>query len=513
MRGKGFKLQVKGWLGAIVLGLVCCAQVQAQGVDFLNWRSNPKCVKWVDSVYNQLTVEERIGQFFMLPAYTSGKDYNMDTVLGLIKRGKAGGVIFFKGMPEAQAIWTNRLQDSAKVGAFIAIDGEWGLAMRLDSTITFPRQMTLGAVGDNKLIYDMGREIGRECKRIGININFAPDVDVNNNANNPVINERSFGEDKYRVALKGLEYAQGMQDEGVLACAKHFPGHGDTDKDSHKELPVVDALDRDPQAGERAAPLLAKYGSRLRFHAENFRDLDRVQGRFAGVLMDIGVSSPQIDQPERGFSFRFDAPLDMRMDTTQGESAADFLAHASVDELTEVIRTYGEERFAWPIAKALVARRDEGQPVRTTGELSAVVARTVKTREVGQDPATRTFQALRIHVNRELGELEDALDAALNMLAPGGRLAVISFHSLEDRIVKTFIARHSRDEVDRRAPFAAPKPLMLQAVARIKPSADEVAANPRSRSAVLRVAERTEVPYTPPASGRGAAPARGRRAR
>ncbi|MBS1613300.1 MAG: serine hydrolase [Bacteroidetes bacterium] len=239
MRGKGFKLQVKGWLGAIVLGLVCCAQVQAQGVDFLNWRSNPKCVKWVDSVYNQLTVEERIGQFFMLPAYTSGKDYNMDTVLGLIKRGKAGGVIFFKGMPEAQAIWTNRLQDSAKVGAFIAIDGEWGLAMRLDSTITFPRQMTLGAVSDNKLIYDMGREIGRECKRIGININFAPDVDVNNNANNPVINERSFGEDKYRVALKGLEYAQGMQDEGVLACAKHFPGHGDTDKDSHKELPQV----------------------------------------------------------------------------------------------------------------------------------------------------------------------------------------------------------------------------------------------------------------------------------
>lgn len=230
---------VKGWFAAILLGLVCCATIQAQGPDFINWRNNPKCVWWVDSVYNQLTIEERIGQFFMLPAYTSGKDYNMDTVLGLVKRGKAGGVIFFKGMPEAQAIWTNRLQDSAKVGAFIAIDGEWGLAMRLDSTITFPRQMTLGAVGDNKLIYDMGREIGRECKRVGININFAPDIDVNNNPNNPVINERSFGEDKYKVALKGLEYAQGMQDEGVLACAKHFPGHGDTDKDSHKELPQV----------------------------------------------------------------------------------------------------------------------------------------------------------------------------------------------------------------------------------------------------------------------------------
>lgn len=242
MTVKDYKLKIKDWIRAVACVLSCvvfAGSLQAQGPDFLNWRSNLKCVQWVDSVYNQLTVEERIGQFFMLPAYTSGKDYNMDTVLGLVKRGKAGGVIFFKGMPEAQAIWTNRLQDSSKVGSFIAIDGEWGLAMRLDSTITFPRQMTLGAVADNKLIYEMGREIGRECKRIGININFAPDVDVNNNANNPVINERSFGEDKYKVALKGLEYAAGMQDEGVLACAKHFPGHGDTDKDSHKELPQV----------------------------------------------------------------------------------------------------------------------------------------------------------------------------------------------------------------------------------------------------------------------------------
>ncbi|MDQ5926246.1 MAG: rRNA (cytosine1402-N4)-methyltransferase [Pseudomonadota bacterium] len=134
--------------------------------------------------------------------------------------------------------------------------------------------------------------------------------------------------------------------------------------------------------------------------------------------------------------------------------------------------------------------------MRTTGELSAVVARTVKTREVGQDPATRTFQALRIHVNRELGELEDALAAALKMLAPGGRLAVISFHSLEDRIVKTFIAKHSKDEVDRRVPFAAPKPLMLHALGRVKPSETEVSGNPRSRSAVLRVAERTEVSWS-----------------
>ncbi|MDO9237090.1 MAG: 16S rRNA (cytosine(1402)-N(4))-methyltransferase RsmH [Aquabacterium sp.] len=269
------------------------------------------------------------------------------------------------------------------------------------------------------------------------------------------------------------------------------------------------ALDRDPDAilhatqGEGAI-----VDARFRIEhaafsswAQVVSDLD--MGPVQGLLMDIGVSSPQIDNPARGFSFRFDAPLDMRMDTTQGESAADYLARASVDDLTEVIRTYGEERFAWPIAKALIERRDEGQPVRTTGELSAVVARSVRTREFGQDPATRTFQALRIHVNRELGELEDALESALTMLAPGGRLAVISFHSLEDRIVKNFITRNSREEVDRRAPFANPKPLMLHAVARIKPSAEEVSANPRSRSAVLRVAERTEVPWTAQ-SGAGA---------
>jgi 16S rRNA (cytosine1402-N4)-methyltransferase len=267
------------------------------------------------------------------------------------------------------------------------------------------------------------------------------------------------------------------------------------------------ALDRDPEAIAHATQGEgAIVDPRFRIEHAAFSSWADVVaglgwGPVQGILMDIGVSSPQIDTPGRGFSFRFDAPLDMRMDTTQGESAADFIARASVDEITEVIRTYGEERFAWPIAKALVALRDEGKSVRTTGELSAVVARTVKTREAGQDPATRTFQALRIQVNRELGELEDALDAALRMLAPGGRLAVISFHSLEDRIVKTFIAKHSREEVDRRVPFAEPKALMLHAVARIKPSEAEVSGNPRSRSAVLRVAERTDVPWTSELAG------------
>ena len=217
------------------------------------------------------------------------------------------------------------------------------------------------------------------------------------------------------------------------------------------------------------------------------RGIERVDG----VLLDLGVSSPQIDDPARGFSFRFDGPLDMRMDPTRGESAADFLARAEERQITQVVRDYGEERFAFSISKAIVARRESGSPLRTTSELAQLVARAVKSREPGQDPATRTFQALRIFVNAELEELEQGLSAALALLAPAGRLAVISFHSLEDRIVKTFIARESREEIDRRAPFAPPtRELRLKPLARIKPSEGEIAANPRSRSAVLRVAER-----------------------
>jgi 16S rRNA (cytosine1402-N4)-methyltransferase len=211
-----------------------------------------------------------------------------------------------------------------------------------------------------------------------------------------------------------------------------------------------------------------------------------------GLLLDLGVSSPQIDNPARGFSFRFDGPLDMRMDTTRGESAAEFLARADERHIAEVIRDHGEERFAVQIAKALVARRQGGDPVRTTRELSDLVARSVKTREPGQDPATRTFQALRIFVNAELEELEQGLKASLQLLKAHGRLVVISFHSLEDRIVKTFIARESRTEVDRRAPFAPEPEHRLRALHRIKPGETEIRANPRSRSAVMRVAERTD---------------------
>ena len=214
--------------------------------------------------------------------------------------------------------------------------------------------------------------------------------------------------------------------------------------------------------------------------------------RVHGVLLDLGVSSPQLDTAARGFSFRFDAPLDMRMDPTRGETAADFLARADERDITWVLENHGEERFARKIARALVARREGGSPVRTTGELAALVAGVVKTREPGQDPATRTFQGLRIHVNAELEALEQGLNAALALLAPGGRLVVISFHSLEDRIVKRFIARESREEVDRRVPMAPPRALRLRALARVRPSDAERAANPRARSAVMRVAERTE---------------------
>ena len=259
------------------------------------------------------------------------------------------------------------------------------------------------------------------------------------------------------------------------------------------------AIDRDPQAVEAASTGATRIDDpRFSIHHTSFAQLVPLLAslgvsRVDGLLLDLGVSSPQIDNPERGFSFRFDGPLDMRMDTTRGESAADFLARADERQLTEVIRDYGEERFALQVAKALVARRESGNPVRTTGELSNVVAGAVKTREAGQNPATRTFQALRIFVNAELEELEQGLSASLDVLAPGGRLVVISFHSLEDRIVKTFVASESKHVFDRRAPFAEPKAMRLQSIARVKPGDDEVRGNPRSRSAVMRVAERTDV--------------------
>ena len=252
------------------------------------------------------------------------------------------------------------------------------------------------------------------------------------------------------------------------------------------------AFDKDPEAIAEAARI---DDARFVIRHQGFRHLgDLPAASVAGLLLDLGISSPQIDNPARGFSFRADGPLDMRMDPTRGESVAQWLAHAEVQQIAEVIRDYGEERFAVQVAKAIVARRAERGPIVGTAELADVVAGAVKTREPGQSPATRTFQALRIFINAELEELEQALAASLQVLQPGGRLVVISFHSLEDRIVKQFIAEHSKDEYDRRAPFAAPKAMRLKALGRVRASAAEVAVNPRARSAIMRVAERTEVP-------------------
>lgn len=254
------------------------------------------------------------------------------------------------------------------------------------------------------------------------------------------------------------------------------------------------AFDKDPQAVEQATQLAAE-DARFSIRHEGFKALGELGVACAdGVLMDLGVSSPQLDDPARGFSFRHNGPLDMRMDPTRGESVADWLAEASVAQMTEVIRDYGEERFAGQIARAIEKRRQERGPLRTTVELAELVASAVKTREPGKDPATRTFQALRIFINAELDELQQALQASLHVLRPGGRLVVISFHSLEDRIVKQFMAKHAKEVFDRRAPFAAPQPMALCHVQRLMPSDAEVAANPRARSAVMRWAERTDTP-------------------
>ena len=215
-------------------------------------------------------------------------------------------------------------------------------------------------------------------------------------------------------------------------------------------------------------------------------------GQLDGVLLDLGISSPQVDDAARGFSFRADGPLDMRMDTTRGMSAAEWLATETEQKIEKVIRDYGEERFAFQIAKAIAARRAV-EPISSTRQLAEIVAHAVKTREKGKDPATRTFQAIRIFINQELEELALVLEQAFRYLAPHGRLVVISFHSLEDRIVKQFMAGKANvPQPDRRLPIRAvdlPQPEM-KLLARIKPSAAEIAENPRARSAVMRVAER-----------------------
>ncbi|MEP6703002.1 MAG: 16S rRNA (cytosine(1402)-N(4))-methyltransferase RsmH [Betaproteobacteria bacterium] len=259
------------------------------------------------------------------------------------------------------------------------------------------------------------------------------------------------------------------------------------------------ALDRDPDAVAAAAEI---DDSRFAIRHSPFSALPAVLADEGiagvdGMLFDLGVSTPQIDMAERGFSFRRDGPLDMRMDTTRGETAARWLNEADEQEIAEVIDAFGEERFAKRIARAIVAARAE-QPFTTTRQLGLLVAKAVGTREPGQDPATRTFQAVRIHINQELAELAGVLPRTLPLLNPRGRIAVISFHSLEDRIVKRFFQSSERpgdNPALARMPIRErdlPQPLLRRVGRAIKPAQDEVARNPRSRSAVLRIAERTE---------------------
>jgi 16S rRNA (cytosine1402-N4)-methyltransferase len=257
------------------------------------------------------------------------------------------------------------------------------------------------------------------------------------------------------------------------------------------------ALDRDPQAAEAARAI---GDARFSFFKAKFSELEMVPSGVQGMLFDLGVSSPQLDDPARGFSFRHDGPLDMRMDPEADMSAAEWLAKAEEQEIRGVIRDYGEERFAKQIAAAIVAAR-RNEPLVRTRQLADLVARAVRTREPGQDPATRTFQAVRIHVNRELEEVSMMLPQAVSRLAPQGRLALISFHSLEDRIVKRFMQALARPEMPRRLPLRAsemPEPVLRIVGRAQRASRQEITRNPRARSATLRVAERTAAPYSMP---------------
>lgn len=254
------------------------------------------------------------------------------------------------------------------------------------------------------------------------------------------------------------------------------------------------AFDKDPYAIANAEQI---HDPRFSIVHVSFADMrtalsDLGIDRVDGVLMDLGISSPQVDDADRGFSFRNDGPLDMRMDTTRGISAAEWLAHEDEQKIREVIENYGEERFAFQIAKAIVARR-ASESISSTRQLAELVAHAVKTREKGKDPATRTFQAIRIFINKELEDLEIGLVAAYDSLAPEARMAIISFHSLEDRIVKQFFASKVKiAQPDRRLPIRdidLPKPHM-RLISRMKPTEQEVLRNARARSAIMRVAER-----------------------
>jgi 16S rRNA (cytosine1402-N4)-methyltransferase len=298
-----------------------------------------------------------------------------------------------------------------------------------------------------------------------------------------------------REALDGLAI---QPDDFIVDCTFGRGGHSRAILQRLGEGGRLLAFDKDPDAVKSDAAQALSADPRFTLHHGSFARLAEFveqrgwTGQVSGLLMDLGVSSPQLDEAERGFSFTRSGPLDMRMDTSQGMTAAEWLAVVPEHDLARVISDFGEERFARRIARAIVARRGEWA-LETTGDLADVIERAVPTREKGKHPATRSFQAIRIFINHELGELEQALRQAVDVLRPGGRLAVISFHSLEDRIVKRFMREEARGggPVDRRLPELPTSTARLDRPAKaVMPGEDEVAENPRARSAVLRVARR-----------------------
>lgn len=306
------------------------------------------------------------------------------------------------------------------------------------------------------------------------------------------------------VLLDAVVDAMAPRDDAVYVDGT-FGGGGYSEALLNAAHCRVFGIDRDPEAARRGRDLAERYGERLRILQGRFGEMAQLLAPLnpdpvAGIALDLGVSSTQLDAPERGFSFRFDGPLDMRM-SGAGQSAADLVASLPEADLTELIRALGEERFARRIARAITAAR-QNRPIRRTTELADIVRAAIPQSEPGQDPATRTFQALRIAVNDELGELDRGLAAAEQLLAPGGRLAVISFHSLEDRRVKEFLRRRSAmaPRASRHRPAetgSSPPSFTLLTRRAIKPSAAEIARNPRARAARLRAAARTAAPPWP----------------
>ncbi|MDO9155349.1 MAG: glycoside hydrolase family 3 N-terminal domain-containing protein, partial [Sediminibacterium sp.] len=226
---------MKKWL--FILTILAVGNTASMAQQF--YEETPEAIKWVNKKFKKLNKDQRIAQLMIIRAHSNLGADHVAKVSETIRKFNVGGLCFFQGGPVRQAVLTNMYQSMAKTPIMISIDGEWGLGMRLDSVINFPRQLMMGAVNNAELIYEFGKAVGDQCKRLGIQVNYAPDIDINNNPMNPVINDRSFGEDKYKVALYGTAYMRGMQDVGVMATGKHFPGHGDVAVDSHYDLPVI----------------------------------------------------------------------------------------------------------------------------------------------------------------------------------------------------------------------------------------------------------------------------------